>query len=82
MSYRKLNIIYKRNRYFLSFIEEIIKKIINYKHFIHIITIFIKLYIDFNNENLTIFIIIFKIYKYKMFFFRINELIKFILIIY
>ena len=80
MNYRKLNIIIKRNRYFLFFIKEIIEKIINYKYFIrlNIIAAFNKFYMNFNNENLTIFITVLRVYKYKIFSFELtNELNSF-----
>ena len=75
VNYRKLNVIIKRNRYSLSLIREIIKKIINYKHFIrlNIIIIFNKFRINLNNENFTIFIIIFEVYKYKMLSFELTN---------
>ena len=77
MNYRKLNIIIKKNRYSLSFIEKIIEKIINCKYFIrlNIIITFNKFRINLNSENFITFIIIFKVYKYKMFSFELtNEL--------
>jgi len=45
MNYQKLNVIFKRNRYFLSLINEIIDKIVNCKHLtrLNIISTFNKL---------------------------------------
>ena len=77
VNYRKLNVIIKKNRYSLSLIKKVIKKIMNYKHLtrLNIIAIFNKLRINFNNENFTTFITIFEIYKYKILSFELtNEL--------
>ena len=70
----------KRNQYFLSLIEKIINKIIRYKYLIrlNIIVIFNKLRINLSSENLIIFIITLKIYKYRILLFKlINELSTF-----
>ena len=68
VDYRKLNVMIKRNRYSLSLIKEIIKKIISYKHFIrlNIIVVFNKLRIYLESEDIMTFIIALKFYKYKM----------------
>ena len=73
INYCKFNIIIKRNYYFLSFIEKMINKILKYKYFIYlnIIFIFNKLRIYSNNEDFIIFIIILKIFKYRIFFFNL-----------
>ena len=80
VDYQKLNVMTKRNRYFLFLIEEIIEKIIECKHFIklNIIVVFNKLRMHFDNENYTTFIIILNVYKYRVFSFDlINELSSF-----
>ncbi len=80
VNYWKLNAIFKRNRYSLSLIDEIIDKIVNCKHLtrLNIISTFNKLQMHFNNENYITFITALKAYKYKMLSFKlINELIFF-----
>ncbi len=80
MNYWKLNVIFKRNRYSLSLINEIIDKIVNCKHLtrLNIILTFNKLQMHFDNENYIIFITALKAYKYKMLSFKLtNELIFF-----
>ncbi len=80
MNYWKLNVIFKRKKYFLSLINEIIDKIMSCKHLtrLNIISAFNKLWMHFNNENYIIFIIALKAYKYKMLSFKlINESIFF-----
>ena len=66
--YRKFNAIIKRNYYLISFIEETFVKIMSCKYIIklNIIAVFNKLRIHLNNENLIIFIIFMKIYKYYL----------------
>ena len=78
INYRKLNVIIKRNRYFILLINEILIKIQNYKYFIrlNIIIVFNKFRMHLNNENFIIFFIFFKIYKYRIFSFKlINDFI-------
>ena len=80
VNYRKLNAIIKRNRYFLSLIDEIIDKIIDCKHLIrlNIIFAFNKLRMHSDSENFITFITVLKIYKLKVLFFNlINDLISF-----
>ena len=70
----------KRNQYSLFLIKEIIKKIIECKHFIklNIIVIFNKFRMHFNNENYTIFITTLSVYKYRVFSFDlINDFSSF-----
>ena len=71
VDYRKFNVMIKRNRYFLSLIEEMIKKIISCKHFIrlNIIVVFNKLRMHFESEDMTTFITALELYKYKILFF-------------
>ena len=80
VNYRKLNVIIKRNRYFLSLIKEIIEKIIECKHFIklNIIAVFNKFRMHLDSENYTIFITTLNVYKYRVLSFDlINELNSF-----
>ena len=66
VDYKKLNVIIKRNRYFILLIKEILAKIQNCKYLtrLNIITAFNKLRMHSNNENFIIFVISFEIYKY------------------
>ena len=75
MNYQKLNVIIKKNRYFILLINEILIKIQNCKYFTRfdIIIIFNKFRIYLNNENFIIFIIFLKIYKYRMFLFKLTN---------
>ncbi len=80
MNYWKLNIIFKRNRYSLSLIDEIIDKIVNCKHLtrLNIILMFNKLWIHLNSKNYITFITALEAYKYKMLSFELtNESIFF-----
>ncbi len=76
MNYRKLNVIFKRNRYSLSLIDEIIDKIVSCKHLtrLNIISAFNKLWMHLDSENYITFITALEAYKYKMLSFElINE---------
>ncbi len=80
VNYRKLNVIFKRNRYSLSLIDEIIGKIVSCKHLtrLNIISAFNKLRMHFNSENYITFITALEAYKYKMLSFKLtNESIFF-----
>jgi len=80
MNYWKLNVIFKRNKYSLSLIDEIIDKIVSCKHLtrLNIISAFNKLQMHLNNENYIIFITALEAYKYKMLSFKLtNESIFF-----
>ncbi len=80
VNYWKLNVIFKRNKYSLSLIDEIIDKIVSCKHLtrLNIISAFNKLQMHFNNENYITFITALKAYKYKMLSFKLtNESIFF-----
>jgi len=80
VNYQKLNVIFKRNKYFLLLINEIIDKIVSCKHLIklNIISTFNKLQMHLDNENYITFITALEAYKYKMLSFKlINELIFF-----
>ncbi len=58
VNYWKLNVIFKRNKYFLSLINEIIDKIMSCKHLtrLNIISAFNKLQMHLDNENYITFI--------------------------
>ncbi len=80
IDYWKLNAIIKRNHYSLSFINEMIDKIVDCKHLtrLNIISTFNKLRMHSDSENYTIFIIALKAYKSKMLFFKlINDSVSF-----
>ncbi len=80
VNYQKLNVIFKRNKYFLSLINEIINKIVSCKHLtrLNIISTFNKLWMHLDNENYIIFITALKAYKNKMLSFELtNESIFF-----
>ncbi len=80
IDYWKLNAIIKRNRYSLSLIDEMIDKIVDWKHLtqLNIISTFNKLQMHSDSENYTIFIITLKAYKSKILFFElINDSILF-----
>jgi len=80
VNYQKLNVIFKRNRYSLSLIDEIIDKIVSCKHLtrLNIISTFNKLQMHLDNKNYIIFITALEAYKYKMLSFKlINESIFF-----
>ncbi len=71
--YWKLNAIIKRNRYFLSLINEMIDKIVDCKHltWLDIISTFNKLRMHLDSENYTTFIIALEAYKSKVLFFNL-----------
>ncbi len=76
VDYRKLNALIKRNRYFLSLIDETFARIQESKYLtrLNIIVTFNKLRMHSNSEDLTIFIIFFNSYKYHVMLFElINE---------
>ena len=78
VDYKKLNVIIKRNRYFISLIDEVLTRIQDCKYLIrlNIIIVFNKLRMHSNNENFIIFVISFKVYKYRLLSFElINDLI-------
>ncbi len=80
VNYRKLNVIFKRNRYSLFLINEIINKIVDCKHLtrVNIISAFNKLQMHFNNKNYITFITALEAYKYRVLLFELtNESIFF-----
>ncbi len=80
VNYWKLNVIFKRNKYFLSLIDKIIDKIVSCKHLtrLNIISAFNKLQMHLDSENYIIFITALEAYKYKVLSFKLtNESIFF-----
>ncbi len=80
VNYRKLNVIFKRNKYSLLLINEIIDKIADCKHLtkVNIISTFNKLWMHLDNENYITFITALEAYKYRVLFFELtNESIFF-----
>ncbi len=80
VNYHKLNVIFKRNKYSLSLINEIIDKIADCKHLtrVNIISAFNKLQMHLNNENYITFITALEAYKYRVLLFKLtNESIFF-----
>jgi len=80
VNYWKLNVIFKRNKYSLSLIDEIIDKIVSCKHLtrLNIISAFNKLQMHLDSENYITFITALEAYKYKMLSFELtNESIFF-----
>ncbi len=75
MNYQKLNVIFKRNKYSLSLIDEIIDKIVSCKHLtrLNIISTFNKLQMYFDSKNYITFITALKAYKYKMLSFELTN---------
>ena len=75
VNYWKLNVIFKRNKYSLSLINEIIDKIVSCKHLtrLNIISAFNKLQMHFNSKNYIIFITALKAYKYKVLSFKLTN---------
>ncbi len=73
VNYRKLNALIKRNRYFLSLIDETLACIQDSKYLtrLNIIVVFNKLHMHLNSEDLTIFIIFFDFYKYHVMSFKL-----------
>ncbi len=80
MNYWKLNVIFKRNKYSLLLINEIIDKIVSCKHLtrLNIISAFNKLQMHLDSKNYITFITALEAYKYKMLSFKLtNESIFF-----
>jgi len=73
VDYRKLNALIKRDRYFLSLIDETLARIQDSKYLtrLNIITAFNKLRMLLNSEDLTIFITSFDFYKYHVMSFKL-----------
>ena len=80
IDYRKLNVIIRRNRYFISLIEKTLARIIEYKYLtkLNVITAFNKLRIYSNNEKYIIFVTFIRVYKYHVLSFDlINDLFNY-----
>ena len=75
VKYKKLNVIIKRNRYFILLIDEILTRIQDCKYFIrlNIITAFNKLRMHLNNKNFIIFVTFFETYKYRVLLFELTN---------
>jgi hypothetical protein len=75
MNYRRLNALIKRNKYPISFIEKILAKIQGSKYLtrLDIITVFNKLRMNSNNEDLIIFITSFGAFKYLILLFNLTN---------
>jgi len=75
VNYWKLNVIFKRNRYSLLLIDEIIDKIVSCKHLtrLNIISAFNKLQMHFDSKNYITFITALEAYKYKMLSFKLTN---------
>jgi len=75
VNYHKLNVIFKRNRYLLLLIDEIIDKIADCKHLtrVNIISAFNKLWMHLNNENYITFITALEAYKYRVLLFKLTN---------
>lgn len=75
VNYRKLNVIFKRNRYPLSLIDEVINKIVGCKHLtrLNIISAFNKLRMHLDSEDYIIFITALEAYKYKVLSFELTN---------
>ena len=75
VDYKKLNAIIKKNRYFISLIDEVLIKIQDYKYFtrLNIITAFNKLRMYSNNEDFIIFVISLEVYKNRMLSFELTN---------
>ena len=75
VDYRKLNVIIKRNRYFILLINEILIRIQDCKYFIrlNIIIAFNKLRMHSNNKNFIIFVISLEAYKYRVLSFELTN---------
>ena len=73
VDYKKLNVIIKKNRYFIPLIDEVLIKIQNCKYFtrLNIIATFNKFRMHLNNENFIMFVIFFEAYKYRVFSFEL-----------
>ena len=75
VDYCKLNVIIKRNNYFIFLIDETLIKFIECKYIIklNIIAVFNKLRMHLKNENLITFICSLKVYKYHILFFDLTN---------
>ena len=75
VNYRKLNAIIKRNRYFISLIDEVLTRIQDCKYFtrLNIIIAFNKLRMHLNNKDFITFVTSFEAYKYHVLSFELTN---------
>ena len=75
VNYKKLNAIIKRNRYFISLIDEVLTRIQGCKYLtrLNIIIAFNKLRMHSNNENFITFVTFLKAYKYRVLLFELTN---------
>ena len=75
VNYKKLNVIIKRNRYFILLINEILIRIQDCKYLtrLNIIIAFNKLRMHLNNKNFIIFVTFFEVYKYRVLLFELTN---------
>ena len=73
VDYRKFNVIIKKNRYFMFFVQNFFDRICNFKYFIkiNIITTFNRLRMNFENKKYIIFRIRFDLFEYLIMFFEL-----------
>ena len=73
VNYKKLNAIIKRNRYFISLIDEVLIRIQDCKYLtrLNIIIVFNKLRMHSNNKNFITFVIFLETYKYRVLLFEL-----------
>ena len=73
VDYRKLNVIIKKNRYFMFFVQKTFDRICDFKYFIKIdiITAFNRLRMNFENEKYTTFRTRFDLFEYLIMFFEL-----------
>ena len=75
VNYRKLNAIIKRNRYFISLIDEVLIRIQGCKYLtrLNIIIAFNKLRMHSDNEDFITFVTFFGAYKYRVLLFELTN---------
>ena len=73
VDYRKLNVIIKKNRYFMFLVQKTLNRICDFKYFIKIdiMTAFNRLRMNFENEKYTIFRTRFDLFEYLIMFFEL-----------
>ena len=75
VNYKKLNVIIKRNRYFISLIDEVLIRIQDCKYLtrLNIIIAFNKLRMHLNNKNFITFVTFLGAYKYRVLLFELTN---------
>ena len=73
IDYRKLNVIIKKNRYFIFLIQKILNRLCSVKYFIKIdiMTTFNRLKMSFKNEKYIVFRTRFELFEYLVMFFEL-----------